>query len=65
MTDQTSGLPLARRVALVARIEQERGRLDILVNDISGGDRYLEWNKKLWEHDLDGGLRPATEAGYR
>ena len=42
---------------LVARIEQERGRLDILVNDIFGGDRYLEWNKKLWEHDLDGGLR--------
>jgi NAD(P)-dependent dehydrogenase (short-subunit alcohol dehydrogenase family) len=43
--------------ALVARIDEEHGRLDILVNDIFGGDRYAEWDKKLWEHDLDGGLR--------
>jgi NAD(P)-dependent dehydrogenase (short-subunit alcohol dehydrogenase family) len=42
---------------LVARIEREQGRLDVLVNDIFGGDRYAEWDKKLWEHDLDGGLR--------
>jgi NAD(P)-dependent dehydrogenase (short-subunit alcohol dehydrogenase family) len=42
---------------LVGRIEQEQGRLDVLVNDIFGGDRYAEWDKKLWEHDLDGGLR--------
>ena len=42
---------------LVARIEDERGRLDVLVNDIFGGDRYAQWDKKLWEHDLDGGLR--------
>jgi NAD(P)-dependent dehydrogenase (short-subunit alcohol dehydrogenase family) len=42
---------------LVARIERDRGRLDILVNDIFGGDRYMQWDKKLWEHDLDGGLR--------
>ena len=44
-------------VALVARIEAERGRLDVLVNDIFGGDRYMEWDKKLWEHDLAGGMR--------
>jgi NAD(P)-dependent dehydrogenase (short-subunit alcohol dehydrogenase family) len=42
---------------LVGQIEQEKGRLDVLVNDIFGGDRYAEWGKKLWEHDLDGGLR--------
>ncbi len=42
---------------LVERIASEQGRLDILVNDIFGGDRYAEWNKKLWEHDLTGGLR--------
>ncbi len=42
---------------LVGRIEGEQGRLDILVNDIFGGDRYAEWNKKLWEHDITGGLR--------
>jgi NAD(P)-dependent dehydrogenase (short-subunit alcohol dehydrogenase family) len=42
---------------LVARIEAEHGKLDILVNDIFGGDRYCEWHRKLWEHDLAGGLR--------
>ena len=41
---------------LVARIEAERGRLDILVNDIFGGHNYTQWDKKLWEHDLTGGL---------
>ena len=42
---------------LVSRIDREHGRLDILVNDIFGGDRYTQFDKKLWEHDLDGGLR--------
>lgn len=41
---------------LVARIEAERGRLDILVNDIFGGHKYMQWDKKLWEHDLTSGL---------
>jgi NAD(P)-dependent dehydrogenase (short-subunit alcohol dehydrogenase family) len=43
--------------SLVRRVEDEQGRLDILVNDIFGGDRYAEWDKPLWEHDLAGGLR--------
>jgi NAD(P)-dependent dehydrogenase (short-subunit alcohol dehydrogenase family) len=43
--------------ALVARIEGERGGLDILVNDIFGGDRYAQFGTRLWEHDLAGGLR--------
>jgi NAD(P)-dependent dehydrogenase (short-subunit alcohol dehydrogenase family) len=43
--------------ALVERIDREQGRLDILVNDIFGGDRYAQFSAKLWEHDLDGGLR--------
>jgi NAD(P)-dependent dehydrogenase (short-subunit alcohol dehydrogenase family) len=42
---------------LVSRIEHEQGRLDVLVNDIFGGDRYAEWEKPLWEHDWAGGLR--------
>jgi len=42
---------------LLATIEGERGRLDVLVNDIFGGDRYMQWDKPLWEHDWDGGLR--------
>ena len=43
--------------ALVQRIEAEQGRLDVLVNDIWGGEKLAEWNTPLWEHDLDGGLR--------
>ena len=42
---------------LVARIRDERGRIDVLVNDMFGGDRYAQWDKPLWEHDLPGGLR--------
>ncbi len=43
--------------ALVADIDAEHGRLDVLVNDIFGGDRYMQWDKPLWEHDWHGGLR--------
>jgi len=42
---------------LVAAVERERGRLDVLVNDIFGGDRYMQWDKPLWEHDWQGDLR--------
>jgi NAD(P)-dependent dehydrogenase (short-subunit alcohol dehydrogenase family) len=41
--------------ALVERIEREQGRLDILVNDIFGATR-IEWNKSVWESDLEYGL---------
>jgi NAD(P)-dependent dehydrogenase (short-subunit alcohol dehydrogenase family) len=43
--------------ALMQRIRAEQGRLDILVNDIWGGENYVEWNKPVWEHDLAKGLR--------
>jgi NAD(P)-dependent dehydrogenase (short-subunit alcohol dehydrogenase family) len=42
---------------LVARIDAERGRLDVLVNDIWGGERLAQWNTPVWEHDLAAGLR--------
>jgi NAD(P)-dependent dehydrogenase (short-subunit alcohol dehydrogenase family) len=42
---------------LVARIRQEAGRLDILVNDVWGGEKLFEWNKPVWEHNLPNGLR--------
>ena len=42
--------------ALVARIEREEGRLDVLVNDIWGGDWLAEWNVPVWEHSLEAGL---------
>jgi NAD(P)-dependent dehydrogenase (short-subunit alcohol dehydrogenase family) len=43
--------------ALVERIESDHGRLDVLVNDIWGAEHLFEWNKPVWEHDLDRGLR--------
>lgn len=43
--------------ALVARIRAEQGRLDVLVNDIWGGEYLVEWGKAVWEHDLQKGLR--------
>jgi NAD(P)-dependent dehydrogenase (short-subunit alcohol dehydrogenase family) len=42
---------------LARRIDSERGRLDVLVNDIWGGELLFEWNAPLWEHDLAKGLR--------
>ena len=43
--------------ALVARIDADHGRLDVLVNDIWGGEKLAEWNKPVWEQNLDRGLR--------
>lgn len=42
---------------LVERIRDEQGRLDILVNDIWGGEKLFEWDKPVWEHNLENGLR--------
>ncbi|MEV4443296.1 SDR family oxidoreductase [Streptomyces sp. NPDC049577] len=43
--------------ALVERIDREQGRLDVLVNDVWGGDHLIEFGKKVWETDLEKGLR--------
>jgi NAD(P)-dependent dehydrogenase (short-subunit alcohol dehydrogenase family) len=43
--------------ALVQRIDSGHGRLDVLVNDIWGGELLWELDKPVWEHDLDNGLR--------
>jgi NAD(P)-dependent dehydrogenase (short-subunit alcohol dehydrogenase family) len=59
------GVGIARRVdhtepdqvrALVEHIRAEHGGLDILVNDVWGGDDLTEWGKSLWEHSLENGL---------
>ena len=42
---------------LVEGVDAEHGRLDVLVNDVFGGDRYAQWGVPLWEHDLAGGER--------
>jgi NAD(P)-dependent dehydrogenase (short-subunit alcohol dehydrogenase family) len=42
---------------LVARIEREQGALHVLVNDVWGQTGEPEWDKTVWESDLDTGLR--------
>jgi NAD(P)-dependent dehydrogenase (short-subunit alcohol dehydrogenase family) len=53
----TDHLVPAQVEALVARIDAEQGRLDVLVNDIFGGDFLAAWDMPVWEHSLDDGLR--------
>ena len=43
--------------SLAERIDSKHGRLDVLVNDIWGGERLFEFDRPVWEHDLDNGLR--------
>jgi NAD(P)-dependent dehydrogenase (short-subunit alcohol dehydrogenase family) len=65
LVDQAGGTGIAVRVdhlvpdeveALVARIRDEQGRLDVLVNDIFGATT-IEWDATVWESSLDIGLR--------
>lgn len=38
--------------ALAQRVRADFGGLDVLVNDVWGGERHSEWGKKAWELDL-------------
>ncbi|GAA1414156.1 SDR family oxidoreductase [Catellatospora coxensis] len=42
---------------LIRRIDDEQGRLDVLVNAIWGAENLFSWDKKLWEDDLETGRR--------
>ncbi|MFJ9539603.1 SDR family oxidoreductase [Streptomyces sp. NPDC101225] len=53
----TDHLDPAQVRTLVDRIADEQGRLDVLVNDIWGGENLFAWDSPVWEHDLDDGLR--------
>jgi NAD(P)-dependent dehydrogenase (short-subunit alcohol dehydrogenase family) len=64
LVDQAGGHGIAVQVdhlvpdqvsALVDRIRSEQGKLHILVNDIWGATK-MEWNKPVWDSDLDYGL---------
>ena len=41
--------------ALIDTIRREHGRLDVLVNDVWGGDELTEWGRPFWELSLDKG----------
>ncbi|MEV5447923.1 SDR family oxidoreductase, partial [Streptomyces sp. NPDC052644] len=41
---------------LVARIDAEQGRLDVLVIDVWGADPLITWDKPVWEQPLEAGF---------
>jgi NAD(P)-dependent dehydrogenase (short-subunit alcohol dehydrogenase family) len=53
---QVDHLDPAQVQALIARIDREQGRLDVLVNDVWGADYLIEWNVPVWKHSLERGL---------
>ena len=54
-------LESAQVAALADRIRTDHGHVDVLVNDIWGGEMLkggpTEWNRSVWELDLDDGFR--------
>ena len=47
----------AQVAALVEQIKREQnGQLDLLVNDVWGGDALTQWDTPFWEHSLANGL---------
>jgi NAD(P)-dependent dehydrogenase (short-subunit alcohol dehydrogenase family) len=48
--------------SLFQRVKTERGRLDVLVNDVWGGDALTEWGTPFWELSLDKGFRMLKQA---
>ena len=48
--------------ALTDRIRARHGALDVLVNDVWGGEKLIEWSTPVWKHDLQKGLRLLTLA---
>ncbi|WP_336206469.1 SDR family oxidoreductase [Nonomuraea sp. LPB2021202275-12-8] len=54
---RTDHLDPAQVEALAGRVDREQGRLDVLVNDVWGGEHLWEWDTPVWKHDMDKGLR--------
>jgi NAD(P)-dependent dehydrogenase (short-subunit alcohol dehydrogenase family) len=48
---QTDHLQADQVERLFARVKGEAGRLDVLVNDIWGGDHLTEWGTRFWKLD--------------
>jgi NAD(P)-dependent dehydrogenase (short-subunit alcohol dehydrogenase family) len=47
---------------LIERIRREHGRLDVLVNDVWGGDALTEFGKTFWQVNLEMGKRLLDQA---
>jgi NAD(P)-dependent dehydrogenase (short-subunit alcohol dehydrogenase family) len=51
--------------ALFDQVRREQnGQLDLLVNDVWGGDELSEWGKPFWEHSLANGLLMQERAVF-
>lgn len=48
--------------AVMARIEREHGGLDLLVNDVWGGDPDIAWGSKFWDLDMAASWRVVETA---
>lgn len=73
MVTRAGGKGLALRVdhtqetevkALFERVRAEQDRLDILVNDVWGGDSLVEWGKPFWELDMAQGWKLLERSVY-
>lgn len=53
---QVDHLDPAQVRSLITRVDREQRQLDILVNDI-GAEHFAEFDKPIWEVDLERGLR--------
>ncbi|HEX8085157.1 MAG TPA: SDR family oxidoreductase [Solirubrobacteraceae bacterium] len=72
LVDAAGGRGIAVRVdhsdpaevrALIERIAGEQhGHLDVLVNDVWGGDPLTQWSVPFWEHSLEDGLKLVRNA---
>ena len=58
-TDHTVEAEVER---LFARVREEQGRLDVLVNDVWGGDALTEWGRPFWELSTAQGLELLERA---
>lgn len=60
---QVDHMDIGQVRALVQRIDVDQdGRLDILVNDVWGGQQLMELDKPFWENSLENGLRMHRNA---
>ena len=58
-TDHTSETQVK---SLIKKIDIENGRLDILINDVWGGDALTQWGTPFWELDLSKGFEMVNTA---
>jgi len=60
------GIPVRCDFGVVSDVDALRDRIgdrvDILVDDVWGGDRFIEWDTPYWESSLDGALAQVHNA---